>query len=335
MTYQTRRELYRQIEAERDSKVIAYVTGDRPGLVTAIAEESLDIFVDHLDATGVVGRISLVLYTLGGDIHAARSIVNLLQTFCDDLEIIVPSKCRSAGTLMCLGANKIVMTKQATLGPIDPSVHTELNPIITEGEGTWPYPVNVEDVNAFIQQARDSLPHQRIDQVFDGLAQAVHPLVLGNAYRTRAQIRMLGERLLSKHMNDKGAIANVLDFLCSDSGSHDYTIGRREARVELGLPIETPSWEFYRTIKGVYDDVVTELELRKAFNPRDLVSPGGSTTYAFPCSLIESVDFGSHVFVREGVLTGAQTEIEPGVVVDSCYDDIRRESWRFHNATND
>ena len=335
MTYQNRRLFYRQLEAERCSKVIAYVTGDRPGLETSIAAEALDIFADHLDVIGVVERISLVLYTRGGDPHAARSIVNLLHTFCDDLEVIVPSKCRSAGTLMCLGANNVVMTKQATLGPIDPSVHTDLNPPRPDGDQTSGIWVNVEDVNAFIELVRESPPHQPVDRVFDRLAQSVHPLVLGNAYRTRAQIRMLSEGLLSKHMSDKGAIGKALDFLCTESGSHDYTIGRREAREELGLPIETPSWDMYWTIKWLYDDVVAELELRNAFIPRGLVSPGDAKPYAYPCALIESVDFGSHVFVSEGVLHGTQVEIQPGIEVDACYDDRRRESWRFHDASND
>lgn len=335
MTYQDRRDLYQQIEEERDSKVIAYVAGDRPGMETQIHSEVVDIFVDHLDAIGVVGRISLILYTLGGDIHAARSIVNLLQTFGDDLEVIVPSKCRSAGTLLCLGANRIVMTKQATLGPIDPRVHTELNPPRPDGIPMPRIWVNVEDVNAFIEQARDSLPHQPIDRAFDRLAKSVHPLVLGNAFRTRAQIRMLAERLLSKHMNDRGAIGKVLDFLCTESGSHDYTIGRREARDELGLPIETPSWDLYRTIKRFYDDFVRELELRNAFNPGELVGTGEATPYACPRALIESADFGSHEFVTEGVITGTQIEFPPGIAVDAFHNEVKRESWRFRDANND
>ncbi len=51
----------------------------------------------------------------------------MLRMFCDELEVIVPARARSAGTLMCLGADKVVMTKQATLGPIDPSLTGPLN----------------------------------------------------------------------------------------------------------------------------------------------------------------------------------------------------------------
>ena len=78
---------------------------------------------------------------------------------------------------------------------------------------------------------------------------------------------MLGKRLLSMHMQDQGAIDKILDFLCSDSGSHDYTLNRREARQDLGLPIETPSEALYPTLIRVYDSFATELELHTPFRP--------------------------------------------------------------------
>ena len=46
--------------------------------------------------------------------------------FCEDFKVIVPVKCMSAGTLISLGASRIVMTKQATLDPIDTSVQHPL-----------------------------------------------------------------------------------------------------------------------------------------------------------------------------------------------------------------
>lgn len=120
--YSDRKKFYEKIERERNSKVIAYVTGDRPGMEAQIGADAPDIFLEHLDAIGKVEKISLVLYTCGGNTLAAWNIVNLFREFCDKLEIIVPNKCRSSGTLMALGANSIIMTKQATLGPIDPSI---------------------------------------------------------------------------------------------------------------------------------------------------------------------------------------------------------------------
>jgi len=83
---------------------------------TQIHQEVLDMFADHLDAPFPAKKISLILYTRGGDTLAAWNLVNLIRMYCDKLEVIVPSKARSSGTLICLGADTIVMTKQATLG---------------------------------------------------------------------------------------------------------------------------------------------------------------------------------------------------------------------------
>ena len=125
-----RQALLRQIEQVRASKAILYVTGDRQGLETQIGQDVIDPFVDHLDSLGPVEKLSLVLYTTGGNTSAAWNLVNLLHMFCDDLEVIAPGKCMSAGTLISLGANRIVMTKQATLGPIDPTIQHPLGPSI-------------------------------------------------------------------------------------------------------------------------------------------------------------------------------------------------------------
>ena len=152
-----RLQMYHDLEARRGSKLIVYVTGDRPGMETQIHPEVVDYFVHHLDLIGVTKKITLYLYTRGGQTLAAWSIVNLLRQFCDELEVIVPSKARSAGTLICLGADRVVMTKQATLGPIDPSVNGPLNPQAPGGGPQSRVSVSVEDVNGFIDFARDSV----------------------------------------------------------------------------------------------------------------------------------------------------------------------------------
>jgi ATP-dependent protease ClpP protease subunit len=107
--YKQRLALYRKIERLRQFRVVCFVTGDRPNMQAQIANDAVDLFGDHLDALFPTKRISLILYTLGGATLAAWNLVNMLRMFCDELEIIVPNKARSAGTLMCLGADKIIM----------------------------------------------------------------------------------------------------------------------------------------------------------------------------------------------------------------------------------
>lgn len=154
----TRLENYKKLEESRGAKLLVYVTSDRPNLGTQIASDILSQFTEHLDIIGDVDKICLYLYTRGGNTLVAWTLVNLIRNFCKDFEVIVPFNCHSAGTLISLGANRIVMTKQATLGPIDPSVNGPLNPSVPGANNpNAKVPVSVEFVDAYLQMAKTEL----------------------------------------------------------------------------------------------------------------------------------------------------------------------------------
>ena len=285
---------YKKLEEEFKGKVLAYITGDRNGFATNIAGDVIDPFIDHLDKIGAVNTIILFLYTRGGDTAAAWNIVNLIRMYCDKLIVVIPHKAHSAGTIISLGANEIIMTKQATLSPIDPSLNTPLNPKINE---VATYSVSVEAVNGYIELAKNELGMNRPEEltnVLNKLTEFVHPLVLGQVYRTRAQIKMLAERLLKNQIKEEETIEKIISFLCSESGSHDYTINRREAKSNLGLNVNTPTPEQYRIIKSVYDDFSTELGLRGC-NTLPL-----NDVFSVRSAFLESIEGGSDYFVYEG-----------------------------------
>ena len=271
MDYATRTPLLNEIAKARSSKVILFVTGDRRQLETQISKEVIDLFVEHLDAIGPSPKVSLILHTNGGDTSAAWRLINLLHTFCDVLEVIVPSKAFSAGTLLCLGANNIVMTKQAALGPIDPSIDHPLNPMVPGGPNAR-VSVSVEAVRGYLDAAKDMgiKDGQQVVQLLTQLSAQVHPLVLGQIFRSREQIRYLAKKLLTRRMDDDKA-KQIIDFLCAESGSHDYTINRREA-VELGLTIEKPDADLYALIKAVHQSYAQELQLLEPYDPTALLA---------------------------------------------------------------
>lgn len=256
--YTERIELYKKLEEKLNSKLLVYITSDRRGFEASIAQDVIDIFINQLDSIGVTERISLYLYTRGGDTAAAWNIINLLRQYCDHLQVVIPHKAHSAGTLISIGANSIIMTKQATLGPIDPSVNTPLNPPIPNAPPQNNYPVSVEAVKGYLAFAKEELSIKddvALSNIMIKLSEFVHPLVLGQVYRARAQIKMLAEKLLTNQITDSSKIKDIISFLCSDSGSHDYTINRREAKNSLGLNIEKPDDEMYGIIKAIYDDI--------------------------------------------------------------------------------
>jgi hypothetical protein len=327
MSYQTRKIMYEQIERDRNSKIIVYVTGDRRNFETQIHHEVLNFFVTHLDIIKSTNKISLYLYTRGGNTLVAWSLVNLIRQFCNELEVIVPLKAHSAGTLICLGANNIVMTKQATLGPIDPTVNTPLNPHIPGAPGNVTIPVNVEAIKGYIEFVKDEFgvcKSRDLASVINSLTQKVHPLVLGEVYRARSQIKMLADKLLSQHITDKRNKKKIIDFLSSESGSHDYTIDRTEARNDLNLTIETPNEAFYDLIKKIFDDIHEELELTSIFEPNMILGEESTVSYVCKRALVESAAGGSHSFNTEGILSKAEQGQK--IIMN---DQRNYEGWRY------
>lgn len=324
--YSDRVALYKQLEEVFDSKILAYITSDRPNMSAQIAPDVIDYFIDHLDKIGPCNKISLVLYTRGGDTSAARNIVNLLRMYCDILQVIVPHKAHSSGIIISLGANEVVMTKQATLGPIDPSLHTALNPQVPDGSL---FPVSVEAVKGYLEFAKNELSitdNASLASIFEKLSDFVHPLVLGEVYRSKAQIQMMAEQLIQNQVTDPDKIKKIIAFLCSESGSHDYTINRREAQNELGLNVKKPSPEQYELIKKLYDDINDELLFSKPFM---LTEVNGA--YTVRRCLLESVVGGSDYFSTEGVVVRAS--MPDGQI--AIQNRVNFEGWRHDRSSDD
>jgi hypothetical protein len=323
--YADRIEILKKIEQRRNSKTILYVTGDRPGLETQIHQEVYDYFVNILDDIGVVERISLILYTRGGNTLAAWSIVNLIRQFCEHFEVIIPNKAQSAGTLIAIGAEQIVMTKQATLGPVDPSINTPLNPSIEGAPPEAKVPVSVEAVNGFMELAKSNMTNpepQVIKDLIIQLSQKVHPLVLGEVYRSKSQIGMLSKKLLSYAKIKDENIEKIVAFLCSESGSHDYTIHRREART-LGLTIEKPNDEFYKEIKSLYDDFSNELKLTERLDLIRELGQNNELTYINKRCLLESPCGRGYYFSSEGIIRKIQQGPNIGIQDNRTF-----EGWK-------
>ena len=332
MNYSDRILHYRAIEQNRETKVLAFITSDRQGMETQIALDCIDTFVDLLDQIGPTKRISLILHTNGGQTLAAWRIVNLIRMFCDELEVLIPIKALSAGTLISIGADRVIMTKQAALGPIDPSVNNPLNPLVNIGGQPNLVPVSVESVRGYLDAARKELGLQsekQLTSVLVNLTNFIHPLVLGEIFRSREQIRFLAEKLLRGQVSDQQKIRTIIDFLCADSGSHDYTINRREA-AELGLGIDKPSSELYQHIREIHLSYADELKLLEPFTAHSLLQGAEvnqPVNYSIRRGLVEGTDGGSYGFVSEGVMTRLQshtgTELQEGIKDERIF-----EGWR-------
>jgi hypothetical protein len=142
---------------------------------------------------------------------------------------------------------------------------------------------------------------------------------------------MLAKKLMSSHLKDHEKIKKIISFLCSDSGSHDYTIHRREAREELGLNVEKPTEELYALVKQIYDDTATELELNSRFDPSALVGTNPNQNYSLKRGFIESVTGGSDYYVSEGMIQAVQVNTPQGPQ-RALNDQRNLDGWKHENA---
>jgi len=285
--------LIQELEKKSDSRVLSYITGDKRGMETKISADIFPFVYEHLVEFGHVKRINLLLYSMGGDSVTGWGLVNLIREFCDEFIVTVPFKALSCATLIALGADQVLMGKSGQLSPIDPSVSSPYNPpapgpqqpgIVTL------LPVSVEDMMGYLDLAKNEVgvkSDESMSRIMEILASKVHPMSLGAVYRAREGIRTFATRLLGYHMKDANAVTRIVEKLTKELPSHQYLIGRREAR-DIGLPIVEPSPELERLLWDLQKEYATWLELTTPYNPEAILGDTQSTVKTLVRAVIES-----------------------------------------------
>ncbi len=261
--------LLAQIATERKSYVIAYVTCGRENLGTVVGADVIRIFREILGNAGKISKLDLFLITRGGHALTPLRLMSLLREFSKEVNVLIPYMAHSAGTLISVGADSIVMGAMGELGPVDPSVANQFNPPIQVEDvqgGKLPsprprIPISVEDVTSYLSLAQDraKLDAAGMAAAFSALTDVVSPLALGNIQRHHTLIRQLVRRLLMMHMDkekDAAAVDSLVETLTEKLYAHDYLITRDEA-ANLGLKVSRPDdaveiamWDLFKTYES-------------------------------------------------------------------------------------
>ena len=293
------KEFIKQIQSSRNSKVIAYITGDRligPFPASRMAEDAVRPLYEHLISIGNNKKIDMLVYSRGGDVSVPWRIVSMFREFCDEFSILIPYKAHSAATLVSLGADKIVMGKKAELSPIDPTL---VKMAIGETSGP-PQEISVEDVNSYISFVRERAninDQSALAQMVSILANNLTPLTLGSVNRQNSHIRLVARKLLTsrKEKLDEAKINSIVETLTEKIYSHGHAIGRKEAQ-EIGLPIEIPEEPLENIIWNLYLKYEEFLKLAEPLDP--LITLNGKEEEhleQIPIAIIESEN-KTHVF---------------------------------------
>jgi len=90
------------------------------GYVGDIARTGYEALTEQCAAISVKKPAAiLILATYGGDPDAGFRIARCLRHHYEKLTIVVPGYCKSAGTLICVSADELVICDKGELGPLD------------------------------------------------------------------------------------------------------------------------------------------------------------------------------------------------------------------------
>jgi hypothetical protein len=240
------------------------------GYFGQITRNADDYIIDLCRNRKLRKNILLVLATLGGDPNAGYRIARCLQeayktvnhpreiaktTKKGNFSVFVDGRCKSAGTLICLGADKLIMSGNAELGPID--IQLRKREEVGESEsGLTP----VQAIRSLEMQSRGmftryfaslrfserlSFSTKMAADIAKGLTvglmspiyEQIDPIRLAEMDRSMRIAREYAERLGAENLRD-----GTLDKLLGDYPSHGFVIDRGEAK-KLFKNVEHPDQE--------------------------------------------------------------------------------------------
>lgn len=270
-----RRQLIQQIEGLRNSRIITYMTSDRQGPFNArIAMDVIPLISKQLQNIKKTENIDLFLYSAGGDTMVPWRLVSMIREYCNKFSVLVPYKAHSAATMIALGADEVVMSNLSEFSPIDPSTVNVFNPQDPQNPQNK-IPISVEDVMAYFDLAKNKFGiknDEELSHVFVKFIEAnpqIHPLALGNVNRIHNLIRRLAERLLKSHKLPMGEtdINSIVDYFTEKLYSHQYFIGRKEAKEDLGLKMVADADDsLSKAMTDLYEEYNKELDFGRMWN---------------------------------------------------------------------
>ncbi|WP_418319950.1 SDH family Clp fold serine proteinase [Piscinibacter sakaiensis] len=189
-------------------------------------------------------KCTVFLTTYGGDAHAGFRVARCLRHhYKEGVRVVVPSYCKSAGTLVAIGANELAIGDLGELGPLDVQV-SKPTEILERGSGldyTQALLVALDHAQMAFSKSllqmrgrlrlstkmAGELATQLACGVVEPLYAQIDPNRIGEMQRAIQIAHEYGSRLDGHGSN---LMDGALDTLVAGYPSHSFVIDRKEAR---------------------------------------------------------------------------------------------------------
>lgn len=219
------------IEKIRNSTLISYMAGQN----ALVGPEDAGMLVDTIEMVlpeeRKIEKLDLFLHSPGGFLDSAYKIIRICKEYCKEFNVIIPLAAKSAATVIALGANEIVMTVFAELGPIDPIIQ-------------HPYKPNVRVPARSIKDFFTFLASTETDKIVvdtqfkTQMSSILDPYLIGSYQTALNSSKQIAEILLKENaLKDRPEkVSDAVKMLTEYYYSHSYVIDRNEAR-NIGLNV--------------------------------------------------------------------------------------------------
>lgn len=207
----------------------------------------------------------VILTTTGGLANSAYKISRLFQQSYKSFIVYPPRYCKSAGTIIALGAHSLIMDEFSELGPLDVqildkdeiggrksglltrSAFESLSKEALDLFSNTMIGIKARSQNMVSFKLASEIAWKMTAEMMSPIFSQLNPEVIGSDFRDLSVAVQYGERLAR---NSKNAKALTVHKLVTDYPSHDFIIDKDEAR-SLFNRIDDPSKEMYNLIAQI------------------------------------------------------------------------------------
>ncbi len=220
-----------------------------------INDSTVDVLINYTKDPGKKENVVLLLTTNGGSPDAAYRMARCLQRQYKNFILFIYGICKSAGTLVAVGANEIILSDFGEFGPLDIqlgmrdelfemfsglNITQAINSLATRSINTWR-----EILIDFKAGSRGQITTKLASEIaanltvglYDKIYAQIDPAQLGQIERSMNIASDYGKRLAKKTKNVKD---EAIDKLISGYPSHSFVIDREEAQ-ELFNIVRNPN----------------------------------------------------------------------------------------------
>lgn len=211
-------------------------------------------------------QVCFALVTYGGEPDAAYRIARALNNHYKRVEVLIADVCKSAGTLVCIGADAIVFGDRGELGPLDIQLakpdelfESQSGLTITDALNTIReklldsfkrYLLEIRKGTRLSTKLAADISVQLAASIVNPIAAQIDPLTLGNHVRTMQIATAYGDRL---NQTKKSLQDGALERLVGEYPCHSFVIDRKEAKT-LFVNVDKPEGEtlgIYLSIRDI------------------------------------------------------------------------------------